>query len=274
MIYFRHNVPSMSALTLMFCFSGAAMTSCTNSTNRYAALVADPAQQVETPAVRARADVAAAVEKMKAMVASGEITEEQMNRRLRGMRIRLAIASGEMSAEEGRKAMAATRARADYAAAAEKMRAMVANGEITEEQMDIRLGEMRRMIGRDQGDQRSARTISRADYAAAAEKMRAMVANGEITEEQMNVRLGEMRRMIGRDRGEAPDGSTPQVAAAAINDTCPVSGKQVGDDAPTVELRGMKIAFCCGGCVEKFNANPREFLGALREAMSRDDDEG
>ena len=72
--------------------------------------------------------------------------------------------------------------------------------------------------------------------------------------------------MISRDRSAAPEGSSRQVATAAINDTCPVSGKKVGDDAPTVELRGRKVAFCCEVCVAKFNENPREFLGALRKA--------
>ena len=86
---FPHNVPSMSALTLMFFVSGAAMTSCTNSTNRSAAREAEPAQQVESSAVRARADVAAAVEKMKAMVANGEITEEQMEQRLNRMAVKI-----------------------------------------------------------------------------------------------------------------------------------------------------------------------------------------
>ena len=43
--------------------------------------------------------------------------------------------------------------RADYAATREKMKAMVANGEITEEQMEQRLNRMAVKIRGDQGDQ-------------------------------------------------------------------------------------------------------------------------
>ena len=112
--------------------------------------------------------------RLAAGVDSGRITEEEAGKRYRSWE------ESQSDQDAGR-----TISRADYAAAADKMKAMVASGEITEEQMNARLNRMRLMIGRGQSDQSSARTISRADYAAAAEKMKAMVASGEITEEGM-----------------------------------------------------------------------------------------
>jgi len=192
-----------------------------------------------------------------------------------GQQIRMAVANGDITAEQGRGRMARARKRMatpqqnvdSRRITAEGLRRRLAagvdSGRITEEDA----GKRYRAWEESQSDQDAPRrTISRADYAAAAEKMKAMVASGEITEEQMNARLNRMRLMIGRDRGAAPEGSSRQLATAAINDTCPVSGKKVGDDAPTVELHGRKVAFCCEVCVAKFNENPRTFLGALRKA--------
>jgi hypothetical protein len=39
------------------------------------------------------------------------------------------------------------------------------------------------------------------------------------------------------------------VAMGAINDQCPMSGRPVDPEAPTVEHAGSTIGFCCGGCV-------------------------
>ncbi len=96
--------------------------------------------------------------------------------------------------------------RQDYADAQAKMQQMVEKGEITQAQMDARLVEMRKMIGKSKSSGQPQ--VTRQDYADAQAKMQQMVENGEITQEQMDGRMGEMRRMIGRANRErkAADG--------------------------------------------------------------------
>jgi YHS domain-containing protein len=70
---------------------------------------------------------------------------------------------------------------------------------------------------------------------------------------------------------------TPAVNAAGFVgdayplDTCPVAGEKLGDDAVTVVLKdqkdtnqnGRQLKFCCEKCVEKFNANPSEYIAKV-----------
>jgi hypothetical protein len=89
--------------------------------------------------------------------------------------------------------------RQDYAEAQAKMEKMVQNSEITAEQMQQRLVEMRKMIGRSSEPKESSqRSVTRQDYAEAEAKMEKMVQAGEITAEQMRQRLAGMRKMMGR----------------------------------------------------------------------------
>lgn len=65
-------------------------------------------------------------------------------------------------------------------------------------------------------------------------------------------------------------GSEQQTAAlvpigqAQIGDrtTCPVSGEEfvVSESSPTAEHDGHTYYFCCPGCVERFQANPHQYL--------------
>jgi hypothetical protein len=120
---------------------------------------------------------------------SGEITPEQALERVMSVAKRMQMAGGEKTPAEQR----ANRAR--YAEAEKQMAAKVEKGEITREQMEQRLGEMKRiMVG-----ESDSKKMTRADYAEAEKKMAAMVAKGEITEEQMNQRLNRMRLMIGKE---------------------------------------------------------------------------
>ncbi|MCA8975239.1 MAG: YHS domain-containing protein [Planctomycetes bacterium] len=63
--------------------------------------------------------------------------------------------------------------------------------------------------------------------------------------------------------GKLPKVETPAPAAtAAINDTCPVSGKPV-DPACFVDHDGRRIAFCCGKCKAAFEKEPAKYLDKL-----------
>jgi polyhydroxyalkanoate synthesis regulator phasin len=184
-----------------------------------------------------------------------------------GKRLREAVAAGELTGEQARLMLGALRraeerpdahgekaekriTREDLAAAKKKMRAMVERGEVSEEDVRRRLGEMRRMIGQqrrekevepavdwesikkrveravDRGDmtRREAdakyreikegikarkrledRRITREEYAEAEAKMKAMVEAGEAPAEAVRIRLREMRqRMV--DSGDADAG--------------------------------------------------------------------
>jgi YHS domain-containing protein/mono/diheme cytochrome c family protein len=50
--------------------------------------------------------------------------------------------------------------------------------------------------------------------------------------------------------------------AKPINDTCPVSGKAI-DSSKTSEVDGKLVAFCCGNCKAKFDADPAPFRKKL-----------
>ena len=42
--------------------------------------------------------------------------------------------------------------------------------------------------------------------------------------------------------------------AAAVNTVCPIQPADAADQTVTAEYKGKTIAFCCKGCVTKFNA--------------------
>jgi beta-lactamase regulating signal transducer with metallopeptidase domain len=134
------------------------------------------------------------VDAIEQMVTDGEVSREDADLRLRGMRRRIAASRAEQ-AEEPK-----TFTRAEYARAKKKMDGMVKAGEASQEDVDARLGHMRRMIVREDSRQtEEPKTFTRAEYAAAKEKMDGMVKAGEASQEDVDTRLGQMRRMITND---------------------------------------------------------------------------
>lgn len=57
-------------------------------------------------------------------------------------------------------------------------------------------------------------------------------------------------------------GSVQADESSAINDVCPVKGKDV-DGSKAVEYTAI---FCCGKCVTKFEADPAKYAGKLAAA--------
>jgi len=82
--------------------------------------------------------------------------------------------------------------RARYQEAADRMAEMVKAGEITREQMKIRLDGMKKRMSSDN----KSKQISKEDYNLASSKMARMVKAGEITREQMQSRLDEMKQIM------------------------------------------------------------------------------
>ena len=140
-----------------------------------------------------REAIGARLDAIEEMVAKGEMSREDADENIAKVRRRIAAGRAEQ-AEESR-----TFTRAEYARAKKKMDGMVKAGEASQEDVDTRLGQMRRMIATDRNEERGeARTFTRSEYAAAKEKIDGMVAEGKVSREDADTRLGQMRRMIVR----------------------------------------------------------------------------
>lgn len=53
-------------------------------------------------------------------------------------------------------------------------------------------------------------------------------------------------------------------AAGAANGLCPVMGNPVRPEGGSAAYRGQTIAFCCKGCVAKFEADPERYMRSMR----------
>lgn len=71
--------------------------------------------------------------------------------------------------------------------------------------------------------------------------------------------------------GATPQSATPAAASGAkapgsaqVGDktTCPVSGEEftVSATSPKVEVDGKTYYFCCSGCAQKFQADPKKYV--------------
>jgi hypothetical protein len=124
--------------------------------------------------------------------------------------------------------------RKDYADAQAAMQKMVDAGEMSKEQMDARLIQMRQMIGRSQPQ------ITRKDYADAVVKMTAMVKSGEITREQMQQRLDRMKAAMTKQSDSKitrKDYADAQAAMQKMVNAGEMSKEQM--DARLIEMRQM-----------------------------------
>jgi thermostable 8-oxoguanine DNA glycosylase len=123
--------------------------------------------------------------------------------------------------------------RKDYADAQAAMQKMVDAGEMSKEQMDARLIQMRQMIGRSQPQ------ITRKDYADAQAAMQKMVDVGEMSKEQMDARLIQMRQMIGRSQ---PQITRKDYADAVVKMTAMVKSGEITREQMQQRLDRMKAA--------------------------------
>ncbi len=164
-------------------------------------------------------------EQLAGMVASDQITQEDADARMAAAEKALweRYRQEEMNQRGGAKERSITKA--DYDEAVRKMTEMVEAGEITREQMQQRLEQMRKMMTPE-------KTITRQDYADAAARMEKMVEAGEITREQMQQRLEEMRKMITRDAGERSE----------VSDDCRELRRRLGEAMRAGEMTREEAA--------------------------------
>ena len=61
---------------------------------------------------------------------------------------------------------------------------------------------------------------------------------------------------VGCESDDSGDMATTQASASmgAINDTCPIMGGDIDPNAMMADFGGTKVGFCCGKCINKWNA--------------------
>lgn len=62
--------------------------------------------------------------------------------------------------------------------------------------------------------------------------------------------------------GKTIEAAGEVVAAAAVQTTCPIMEKAI-DKAVSTEYNGQKVYFCCPECIDKFKANPEQYIAEL-----------
>jgi YHS domain-containing protein len=61
---------------------------------------------------------------------------------------------------------------------------------------------------------------------------------------------------------ETAEPAKEAVTAVIEQTTCPVMGGAI-NKAVFTEYQGKKVYFCCPGCIEKFKANPEQYVAKL-----------
>ena len=134
--------------------------------------------------------------------------------------------------------------------------------------MGIDHAALRKLIGDRPGDQitsvarrKAARGPLTPEQRAFRKEIGQKVVAGEMTREQA-AKL--YREKYGESWKSASQRPKPKKASAPINSECPVTGKAVKADSPTVPYRGRTVALCCNKCKSKFEAEPGKYAAALR----------
>jgi len=61
-------------------------------------------------------------------------------------------------------------------------------------------------------------------------------------------------------------GSKSADKGGIVNTVCPVMGAKVDKDTSFSAVhKGKKIGFCCAGCVDKFNKNPKKYMSKIKK---------
>ncbi len=153
-----------------------------------------------------------AVERAKAAVESGQMTEEQFEERLKLLRQRMFAEKQPQTHEDEDSEMEAKKRR--YMAAAEEIKKAVKEGKVSKEDAEKRLIEMRKAMFRS-GDRKGAKQDNDPDmagkrrrYEEGAKQIKAAVEAGELSKEAAEKRLIKMREMIfrGVDRKDRDNG--------------------------------------------------------------------
>ena len=77
--------------------------------------------------------------------------------------------------------------------------------------------------------------------------------------------VASLAACAGTDSSHSASVQDPAQATAPINQTCPVSGKDV-DGSMTCEYEGMVVAVCCKKCKRAFEADPAKYAAKYKTA--------
>ena len=153
-------------------------------------------------------EYAQAVERLKAAVEAGKVTEDQAEQRLKMMAERLRE-RGQPKTERGVEAK-----KREYMAAAEKIEWMVKEGKVSKADAEKRLSQMRKKMFPERTTPelkigvpatKEAEEIRKKRYMEGVRKMEAAVEAGEVSKEAANKRLSEMRKRM------FPERATPEL---------------------------------------------------------------
>ena len=154
-----------------------------------------------------KAEYAEAEKKMAGMVKAGKITRKDMETRLGEMRRAMTSTSKAGQASDDQR-----RRRADYAAAEAKMAEMVKAGKISREDMEKRLGEMKRAMAAEGKDEGKGRELPMPPEGSTPEEVREWfgrmkdrlgkaVESGRMSQEEADKMMRDIRmKMRGNDR--------------------------------------------------------------------------
>jgi len=150
-----------------------------------------------------REDYGRAESELKKLVTEGKISEEDAKTRLNGMR-RMMAAQGERGARGERERDERRITVEEYRSAEAKMRKMVDEGKAKPEDVERRLIEMRRMIGRqrERGGERGDR--ERPDWEGIKRRTEGAVKSGDMTRERADAKYKEIRERLGQ-KGKEKD---------------------------------------------------------------------
>lgn len=128
-------------------------------------------------------------------VKAGELTPEQAQAMMGELaRARFAQQFAEACGQRGERGSGSV-TREDYARAEAEMKRMVRAGKISEEDMKIRLNEMRRMMGGEPGE-RGREDSSKADYDARLKRIKIAVERGDMTREEAAKIIEDLKRRM------------------------------------------------------------------------------
>ncbi len=123
------------------------------------------------------------MDRIEYAVKNGDLTREEANELHAGIRRRLASSESQDERPEAR-----TFTREEYAAAAAKMKKMVEAGEASQEDVNTRLGQMRRMMKRSDGQQKAKVDSDRQEMAGVRKRIGIAIESGKMTPEQGRAR--------------------------------------------------------------------------------------
>ena len=79
----------------------------------------------------------------------------------------------------------------------------------------------------------------------------------------------ELKDAAAKEKKDKKDGAKKKDEEPKLNTKCPVTGDGA-DKTMTADYKGRTIAFCCEGCIEDFQKEPKKYLANLDKEKAGD----